>query len=241
MGTLLCSYFKQIIQEKTGKINGWRKKFLIEIVIADDHHILTKGLEMLIDAQSDMKVIGIAESGEEAFEMAVCLHPDVVLLDVNMKFGESGLVTAGRIHDACPETRILMLTSQNERESLLYAIQVGAAGYVLKDVQVEELMAAIRAVSEGSVYVCREMVPYLVQGFINRHSEDEDSYLKLSSREVQILTLIARGYGNKEIGERLFISVKTVESYKSKIMNKLGLKSRPELVEYALKKRLLRF
>jgi two-component system response regulator NreC len=85
------------------------------------------------------------------------------------------------------------------------------------------------------------MVPYLVQGFINRHSEDEDSYLKLSSREVQILTLIARGYGNKEIGERLFISVKTVESYKSKIMNKLGLKSRPELVEYALKKRLLRF
>jgi two-component system response regulator NreC len=214
---------------------------LIEIVIADDHHILTSGLEMLINAQNNMKVIGTATSGEQAYEMTGRLHPDVLLLDVNMPPGESGVVTAGKIHEDFPDTRILILTSQREREYLLYAIQVGAAGYVLKNVSVEELMEAIRTVSDGGVYVCKEMVPFLVQGFVNRHSVGSDSFLRLSSREAQILTLIARGYGNKEIGELLYISVKTVESYKSKIMNKLGLKTRAELVEYALKKRLIQY
>lgn len=134
-----------------------------------------------------------------------------------------------------------MLTMHADKEYLLYTMQVGASGYLLKSSSEEELIESIRSVHEGGVYVCKEMVPYLVQGFVNRHKEEKEGYLKLSERETQVLTLIAKGYGNKEIGEMLFISVKTVESYKSKIMNKLDLKSRPELVEYALKKRLIQY
>ena len=103
----------------------------------------------------------------------------------------------------------------------------------------DELIEAIHTVYGGSDYISKEMVPYLVEGFVNRHEEKGDGYLSLRERELEVLTLIARGYGNKEIGEKLFISVKTVESYRAKIMNKLGLKTRAELVEYALKKKLL--
>ncbi len=214
---------------------------MIEIVIADDHKLVASGLEMLINAQPNMKVVGKASGGEEAYVMVGSLRPDIILLDINMPPGESGVVTAGRIHSDFPDTRVIMLTMYQDRESLLYAIQVGAAGYVLKSDRKEDLMEAIRTVNDGGVYVCKAMVPYLVQGFVNRHVEDDESYIRLSSREIQILTLIAKGYGNKEIGEMLYISVKTVESYKSKIMNKLGLKTRPEIVEYALKKRLLQY
>lgn len=214
---------------------------MIEIVIADDHELMTAGLAMLINDQSNMKVVGTAPDAESAYAMVGKLRPNIILLDISMPPGENGVVTAGRIHADFPDTRVIMLTMYSDRDYLLYAIQVGASGYVLKSSKTEVLMEAIRSVSEGGVYICKEMVPFLVQGFVNRHAQETESYLKLSSREAQILTLIARGYGNKEIGERLFISVKTVESYKAKIMNKLGLHSRPELVEYALKKRLLQY
>lgn len=218
-----------------------RGQKMIEIVIADDHELVTAGLAMLINDQSDMKVTGTASNAESAYAMVGKHHPDIILMDISMPPGENGVVTAGRIHADFPDTRVIMLTRYSDRDYLLYAIQVGASGYVLKSSKTEVLMEAIRSVSEGGVYICKEMVPYLVQGFVNRHAPDAESYLKLSSREAQILTLIARGYGNKEIGEHLYISVKTVESYKAKIMNKLGLHSRPELVEYALKKRLVQY
>jgi len=110
---------------------------------------------------------------------------------------------------------------------------------LLKNVPEEELIEAIHTVYEGSDYISKEMVPHLVDGFVNRHEEGKGGYLSLRERELEVLSLIARGYGNKEIGEKLFISVKTVESYRAKIMNKLGLRTRAELVEYALRKKLL--
>lgn len=212
---------------------------MIEIIIADDHPLMSKGLKLMLESRPGMKVVGLAKDGQAAYEMVGMLHPDIILLDINMPPGENGIVTAGRLHSDYPDTKIIMLTMYADKEYLLYTVQVGASGYVLKSASEEELFEAIRSVHGGGVYFSREMVPYLVQGFVNRHKEEKGSYLKLSGRETQILTLIAKGYGNKEIGEMLFISVKTVEGYKSKIMNKLGLKSRPELVEYALKKRLL--
>ncbi len=211
----------------------------MKIIIADDHAVVRKGLEMLLNYQPDIDVVGTAGDGEEAFRLAGQCKPDIVLLDISMPPGESGMVTAGRIHAEYPDIKVIMMTMYDDRDYLLYTIQAGASGYVLKNAPESELLEAIRTVNNGGVYVCKEMVPYLVQGFVHRHNED--SYLDLSEREVEVLTLIARGYGNKEIGEKLFISVKTVESYKSKIMNKLGLKTRPELVEYALKKRLLQY
>ncbi|MBR0409782.1 MAG: response regulator transcription factor [Eubacterium sp.] len=214
---------------------------MIEILIADDHRLVSRGVELIIENQPGMKVAGIVRDGQSAYHMTGELHPDIVLLDISMPPGESGIVTAGKLHSDYPDTRIIMLTMHADKEYLLYTMQVGASGYLLKSSSEEELIEAIRSVHEGGVYVCKEMVPYLVQGFVNRHKEEKEGYLKLSERETQVLTLIAKGYGNKEIGEMLFISVKTVESYKSKIMNKLDLKSRPELVEYALKKRLIQY
>jgi two-component system response regulator NreC len=214
---------------------------VIEVLIADDHPLVSKGMQLIIESQSGMKVVARVSDGQTAYDMTGKLYPDIVLLDISMPPGESGIVIAGKIHADYPKTKVIMFTMHDDKEYLLYTMQVGASGYILKSSSEEELIEAIRTVHAGGVYVCKEMVPYLVQGFVNRHKEEKEGYLKLSERETQVLTLIAKGYGNKQIGEILFISVKTVESYKSKIMNKLGLKTRPELVEYALKKRLIQY
>jgi two-component system response regulator NreC len=214
---------------------------LISIVIADDHTVVREGLKLILDHQPGIKVIGTASDGQGAYDLVAEKHPDIVLLDISMPPGESGVVTAGRIHSDWPDTKIIMITMYAEKEYLLYTVQIGVSGYVLKNAPEADIVDAIRTVQDGGVYVSKEMLPYLVQGFVNRNQEQEDAYLRLTEREIEILTLIAKGYGNKEISEKLFISVKTVESYKSKIMNKLDLKSRPELVEYALKKKLVQY
>ena len=214
---------------------------MIRIVIADDHTIVREGLKLMLDHQPGIEVIGTASDGQGAYDLVEELHPDIVLLDISMPPGESGVVTAGRIHSDWPDTKIIMITMYAEKEYLLYTVQIGVSGYVLKNAPEADIVDAIRTVQDGGVYVSKEMLPYLVQGFVNRNREEEDAHLRLTEREIEILTLIAKGYGNKEISEKLFISVKTVESYKSKIMNKLDVKSRPELVEYALKKKLVQY
>ncbi|MBQ2634526.1 MAG: response regulator transcription factor [Oscillospiraceae bacterium] len=213
----------------------------MKIVIADDHTMVRRGFELLLNYQPDMEVVGTAADGQEAYRLVSKLHPDVVLLDISMPGGESGLVAASRIHVDFPASRIIILTMYDERDYLLYTIQNGASAYVLKNGAEQELLDAIRTVYAGGVYVCKEMVPYLVQGYVQRQKGDDNGFLDLAEREVQVLVLIAKGYGNTEIAERLFLSVKTVESYKSKIMTKLDLHSRPELVEYAIKKKLVQF
>ena len=213
---------------------------MIRIIIADDHTVVREGMKLMLNHQKDIEVIGIAPDGQSAYEMVGELKPDIILLDISMPPGESCVVTAGRIHQDYPNTRIIIMTMYAEKEYLLYTVQIGVAGYVLKNAQESEILEAIYTVRDGGNYVSKDMLPYLVQGFVNRNREEE-AYLQLSEREMEILTLIAKGYGNKEISEKLFISVKTVESYKSKIMNKLNLKSRPELVEYAVKKKLIQY
>lgn len=213
----------------------------MKLIIMDDHAMVRKGLEVLLNYQPDIEVVGTAANGQDAYRLVEQLRPDIALLDISAPPWESGMITAGRVHADFPETKVIMITMCDDREYLLYTIQNGASGYVLKNGSEEELLEAIHTVYNGGVYICKEMVPYLVQGFIHRHNEDSNSYLKLAEREVEVLILIAKGYGNKEISDKLYISVKTVESYKSKIMLKLGLKTRPELVEYAIKKKLLQY
>lgn len=212
---------------------------MIRIILADDHTIVRNALKMLLNHQPDIEVVGTASNSQETYDMVAKLQPDIVLLDISMPPGESGVVTAGKIHTDFPEVKIIMLTMHADKEYLLYTVQIGVSGYLLKNVPEEELIEAVHTVYEGSDYISKEMVPYLVDGFVNRHEEGKGGYLSLRERELEVLSLIARGYGNKEIGEKLFISVKTVESYRSKIMNKLGLKTRADLVEYALRKKLL--
>lgn len=160
--------------------------------------------------------------------------------------GESGLVATSKISESFPETKILILTMYDDEEYLFHVLKSGAKGYILKNAPDEQLILAVRTVYKGETYVDMKMTTSLVNEFINQSHQEEVSYSSdpfkiLSKRELEILPLIAKGYGNKDIAEKLFVSVKTVEAHKTHIMNKLNLKSKPELVEYALKKKLLEF
>lgn len=213
----------------------------MKIVIADDHAVVRSGFSMILNYQEDMEVVATAADGMEAYSMVSKYRPDVLLLDISMPPGESGLIATGKISQEFPETKILILTMFDDEEYLYYVLKNGASGYVLKNAPDEELISAIRMVHSGDTYIHPKMAKFLVRDFIKKDQDENenDPFKILSKREIEILPLIAKGYGNKEIGEKLFISVKTVEAHKAKIMEKLQLKNRPELVEYALKKKLL--
>lgn len=215
----------------------------MKIVIADDHAVVRSGFSMILNYQEDMEVVATAADGKEAYAMVAKHHPDVLLMDISMPPGESGLIATGKISEDFPDTKILILTMYDDEEYLFYVLKNGASGYILKNSPDEELVSAIRMVHQGGTYIQPKMATLLVNELLkNNHEADElDPFKILSKREMEILPLVAKGYGNKEIAEKLFISVKTVEANKAKIMEKLQLKSRPELVEYALKRKLLEF
>lgn len=213
----------------------------MKIVIADDHAVVRSGFSMILNYQPDMEVVATAADGIEAYQMVAKHNPDVLLMDLSMPPGESGLIATGKISSDYPNTKILILTMYDDEEYLFHVLKNGAAGYVLKNSPDEELLSAIRTVHRGGTYIHSKMATSLVREFIKKDQEagESDPFKLLTKREIEILPLVAKGYGNKEIAEKLFISVKTVEVHKAKIMEKLNLKSRPELVEYALKKKLL--
>jgi len=213
---------------------------MIRIIIADDHAVVRSGFKLLLDFQEDMEVIATAADGQEALRLVKELTPDVLLLDLSMPPGESGLIATGKIHEAVPETKIIILTMFDEEEYLFNVLKSGAAGYVLKRSPDEELLTAIREVHRGGTYIDPEMATSLVREFV-KHGKEKDSFHSLTTREQEVLPLAAKGHGNKEIAEMLHISVKTVEAHKANIMNKLNLKTRPELLEYALKRKLIDF
>lgn len=213
----------------------------MRIVIADDHAVVRSGFSMILNYQEDMEVVATAADGKEAYDMVAKHQPDVLLMDISMPPGESGLIATGKISEDFPKTKILILTMFDDEEYLFYVLKNGASGYILKNSPDEELISAIRMVHQGGTYIQPKMATLLVNELLkNNHEIDElDPFKILTKREMEILLLVVKGYGNKEIAEKLFISVKTVEANKTKFMEKLQLKSRPELVEYALKKKLL--
>lgn len=218
----------------------------VKIVIADDHAVVRTGFSMILNYQEDMEVVATAADGVEAYQKVLEYKPDVLILDLSMPPGESGLVATSKISESFPETKILILTMYDDEEYLFHVLKSGAKGYILKNAPDEQLILAVRTVYKGETYVDMKMTTSLVNEFINQTHQEEVSYSSdpfkiLSKRELEILPLIAKGYGNKDIAEKLFVSVKTVEAHKTHIMNKLNLKSKPELVEYALKKKLLEF
>lgn len=215
----------------------------MRIVIADDHAIVRSGFAMILNFQEDIEVIGGAADGLEAYAMVAKHRPDILIMDLSMPPGESGLIATGKIKQDYPDTKILILTMHDDEEYLFHVLKNGASGYVLKSAPDEELLLAIRTIHQGGMYIHPKMTSSLVREFIRkeRDSYSEDPFELLTNREMEILPLIAKGYGNKEIAEKLYVSVKTVEANKAKIMEKLNLSSRPELVEYALKKKLLDF
>lgn len=215
----------------------------IRVVIADDHKIVRSGIEMMINGQNDMDVVGTAADGEEAFQQAVRIKPDIVIMDLNMPPGENGLLATQKLKEAMPEIKILILTMHDDKEYIFRVLQAGASGYILKSADDMDLIQAIRTVHNGEAYLYPKATKLLIEDYMERISrgENEDLLHRLTAREQEVLSYIAKGYSNKEIAEMLYVSVKTVESHKSKVMEKLELKTRPELVRYALKQGLLDF
>ncbi|WP_303965446.1 response regulator transcription factor [Sporosarcina ureae] len=216
----------------------------MKIIIADDHAVVRTGFMHILNFQEDMEVVATAADGLEAYELVAKHRPDIILLDLSMPPGQSGLIATGKIHEDFPETKIVILTMYDDEEYMFHVLKNGAAGYILKNAPDEELLHAIREVYDGGTYVHPSMATSLVREFVTKgpkEADEDDPFKILSKREIEILPLVAKGYGNKEIAEMLYISVKTVEAHKAKMMDKLQLKSRPELVEYALRKKFLSF
>lgn len=215
----------------------------IRILIADDHAIVRSGLTLLIQAHADLEVIDTAADGKEAVEKAIQLKPDVVLMDLSMPPGENGIVATTKCKAALPDVQILVLTMHDDEEYLFRVLEAGASGYILKSAPDVDLIHAIRTVASGDAYLYPSVTKSLIEEFLRRvqKGKEKDSYEILTDREKEILSYIAKGYSNKEVAEHLIVSVKTIESHKAKIMEKLHLKTRPELVRYAVKRGLLDF
>ncbi|ACT03859.1 response regulator transcription factor [Paenibacillus sp. JDR-2] len=216
---------------------------MIRMIIVDDHAMVRSGLRMLLSGTEDMEVIAEASDGDEGIRTALELKPDVVLMDLSMPQGKDGLTAAAELKGLLPDTAILILTMHDDDEYLFRAIHAGAAGYVLKNAPHEELLTAIRSIAQGDAYLYPTATKRLMKEYVDRmqRGDSGDLFHALSEREKEVLSLTAKGYANKEMAEMLVISVKTVETHKSNVMEKLGLKSRPELIKYAMKKGLLNF
>ena len=209
----------------------------LRVFLADDHAVVREGLKSLIDAQPGMTVVGEAADGLAACEQVLVLRPDVVVMDVSMP-GVGGAQATERIRRECPGVKVLALTVHEDKGYLRQLLAAGAAGYVLKRAAAEELVRAIRAVAAGGVYLDPALAGKVVKGFVRqptgRDTPTESD--ELSDREVEVVRLTAAGHSNKEIAARLDLSVKTVETYKSRALEKLGLESRADLVRYALQR-----
>ena len=213
---------------------------MIKVLIADDHEVVRSGFSLIINSQDDMEVVGNAADGNEAYNLVAKLKPDILLLDISMPPGQSGLIACEKISKDFPSTRVIILTMFAEADYLYFTLRGGASGYILKTSSTEELLEAVREVAAGGIHVNQKMAEELSI----RLKEDEDGEGKnplriLTSRELEVFTLIASGYTTTEIAEKIYVSVKTVEVHRSKIYSKLNISSRAELVQLAIKYRLL--
>jgi DNA-binding NarL/FixJ family response regulator len=208
----------------------------VRILVVDDHAVVRAGLKLLLDAEEDLEVVGEAGDAREAVFQMRTLKPDIVLMDVVMP-GASGLeATANILHEA-PETKVLVLSMQDDPRYVREAFAVGASGYVLKEAADAELVAAIREVAGGGRYVHPTLGARLVTADAEERRRAEED--PLSDREREVLRLLALGHTNQEIAKLLYISVRTAETHRAHIMQKLRLQTRAELVRYALSQGLL--
>ena len=214
----------------------------IRILIADDHAVVRTGLRALLDRAQDMLTVGEATNSEQALQKACELRPDVVLLDISMP-GPGGIEVTKQLKDALPNTRVLILTVHKDERLLQEAIRAGASGYVTKNALEPELINAIHAVHRGDLYVHPTMTRALLESLEPAHkpssNASEGTIEALTSRETEVLHLIAQGYTNRQAADKLGISVRTVETHRANIMGKLNVSGRVELVRYAMEHGLL--
>jgi two-component system, NarL family, response regulator NreC len=215
-----------------GDETGYVEAKTISVVLADDHVVVRSALRMLLEGEEGIEVVAEAGDAASAIRYVNGHRPDVLILDINMP-GGSGLGAIPTIRDQCPETQIVMLTMQAETSSAREALQAGVLGYILKEAASDELVKAVRLAAEGRTYLQPELGARLAAEPETASPDD------LSNRELEVLKLIALGHTNNEIADNLYLSVRTVESHRAHIQQKLGLSGRADLVRYALERGLI--
>ncbi len=207
----------------------------IKVFLADDHAVVREGLRFILEAQGDIIVVGEATNGRQAVRQAQQLNPDVVVMDIAMP-ELNGIETTYQIRETCPSTEVVILSMYSTSEHIFRALQAGALGYVLKESAGEEIVKAVRVVHGGRHYLCQQIAETAIDDYVRRRqaSQDRSPLERLSSREREILQLVVEGKTSVEIAEILYISSKTVETYRSRLMHKLGISDIPGLVKFAI-------
>ena len=204
---------------------------MIRVLLADDHALVRAGIRSLLNAMAEVEVVAEASSGEEALELAQTSRPDVVLMDIAMK-GITGLEAAARMRERVPEVRVVILSMHSGEEYVLQALRAGAAGYLLKDAATGELELALRSVMRGESWLSPAVSRQVVEGYVR---SGESAPEVLTARQREVLRLVAGGKSTKEIAFLLNLSVKTVETHRAQIMERLGIRDVAGLVRYALR------
>ena len=208
------------------------------ILIADDHAIVRSGLKRLLDAKPDMEVVAEAEDGAEAVEKALEADVHLAILDVSMP-RMTGIQAASELHRRKPELKTLMLSMHDSEQFLFEALKAGASGYVLKSGADTDIVEAVRAAMRGDSYLYPSAVTTLVRDYVERGGRGEEEFDVLTPRELEVLKLIAEANTSKEIADKLFISLKTVDRHRQNILEKLGMRDRVELTRYAIRRGLI--
>ena len=206
----------------------------IKILIADDHKILRTGMRSMIEKEPDLEVVGEAENGITAVQMACDLNPDVVIMDIAMP-GINGVDATREILSKAPEIKVLALSTYSEKQFIFAMLKAGALGYLVKDCAFEELVSAVRSVAENKIYIAPKVLNIVVKEYLNNKSQElPKDDVQLTPRERDVLRLITKGKNTKEIASELYVSVKTIETHRQNIMNKLGIHNVAELTLYAV-------
>jgi len=211
----------------------------VKLLLADDHAMFRAGVKALLEAEPRFEVIGEVDNGDDAVDQVRIQKPDIVIMDLSMP-GTNGLDATRRIAALGLSTRVLVLTVHAEEEYLVPVVEAGASGYLTKTSADTDLIEAIKVVARGEVYLPPKATTLLLKQYKKSEGDGDPSLKDLSSREQEVLALTAEGFSSREIGEKLFISPKTVDTYRARIMEKLGLHHRSELVRFALKVGLLK-
>jgi len=208
----------------------------IRVLLADDHTVVRDGLEMMLDSEDSISVIGTATNGFEAIDNSKKLEPDVVLMDIAMP-NMNGIEATYRIKEQNPDTKVLILSMKYNKESVFRALKAGAIGYILKESASDEVVEAVKAASENKRFLSEKVDEIVIDSYLNEKEgpEEEDPLELLSSREREVLQLVSEGQTNQQIANQLYISEKTVGTYRSRLMNKLELDNITELVKFAIK------
>lgn len=213
---------------------------MINILLVDDHTVVLDGLSALLGTVQDIKVIGTASTGREAVRQVKKLNPDVVLMDIAMP-ELNGIEATFQIMESCPSTKVIILSMYETTEHIFRVLKAGARGYLLKESAGKEVITAIREVNAGRRYLSQRIEEKVIDDYLVRKktSETQSPLESLSSRERQILQMVAEGKSSAAIAEVLFISPKTVETYRSRLMKKLGIKDLPGLIKFAIQHGLI--